>query len=63
MNSVHASQLIKLRGIWKEQIKDLNGGRNWSVNDDACREARASKARAIQECIVELNYVLKHGQV
>lgn len=61
-NRVRSSELVSLRRRWKKRIEDLNDGLNWAVNDRACKEARANKAEGVQECIIEINYLLKHGR-
>jgi len=61
-NQVRSSEIVKLRRRWKKRIEDLNNGRNWAVNDRACKEARANKAEGIHECIIEINYIRKYGR-
>jgi hypothetical protein len=61
-NRVRSSELVSLRRRLKKRIEDLNNGQNWAVNDRVCKEARANKAEGVQECIIEINYLLKHGR-
>ena len=61
-NRVALPAVVRLRRRLKARIEDLNNGLNWAVNDRVCKEARANKAEGIQECIIELNYLLKHGR-
>jgi hypothetical protein len=60
--AVRSSELVSLRRRWKKRIEDLNNGLNWAVNDRVCKEARANKAEGIQECIIEINHLLKRGR-
>ena len=58
-NRVRSSELISLRRILKARIHELNDGTRWTYNDAICRKARSDKAAGIQECITEINYLLK----
>jgi len=59
---VGSGTLVSLRRWWKKRIEDLNNGKNWAINDRVCKEARANKADGVQECVIDLNYLIKHGR-
>lgn len=56
--AVRVQRIVSLRREWKRRKDDLLNGKNWAVNDEACKEARANMAEGIQECIVGLNWLL-----
>lgn len=59
---VGSGTLLSLRRRWKKRIEDLNNGKNWTINDQICKEARSNKAEGVQECLIDLNYLIKHGR-
>lgn len=56
--AVRVERIVSLRREWKRRENDLLEGKNWAVNDKACKEARANKAEGIHECIVGINWLL-----
>lgn len=56
--AVRRDRIVSLRRNWKQREDDLLNGKNWAVNDKACKEARANKAEGIHECIVGINWLL-----
>lgn len=59
--TIRKSELSKLCSIWEGRADDLVSGKNWTNNDAICRKGRCDKAEGIQECIIELKYLMKHG--
>jgi len=55
---LRVQRVVSLRREWKRRVDDLLNGKNWAVNDKACKEARANKAEGIHECIVGINWLL-----
>lgn len=56
--AVRVERIVSLRREWKRREDDLLNGKNWAVNDKACKEARANNAKGIHDCIVGLNWLL-----
>ena len=60
--TIPLKELAKILRRWKTKIEDLHAGKNWAVNDRACKENRANKAEGVHECVVDLEYLRKHGK-
>lgn len=58
---LRVQHLVSLRREWKRREDDLLNGKNWAVNDKACKKARANKAEGIHECVVGLNWLLSQN--
>lgn len=61
-NTIKASELVILRRRWRDTARALHSTRNWTYNDAQYREARANKAKGIESCVADLDYLLKHGR-
>lgn len=59
--AVRVERIVSLRREWKRREDDLLNGKNWAVNDKACKEARANKAEGVHECIAGLNWLLSQN--
>ena len=61
--TIRSSELLKLRRAWQKRIDHLRNGPNWALNNDACKRARADHAEGFEECVIDLNYLLKYGKL